>query len=61
MELLHRLYILLGRLVDIIVRVVKLVVLEVSCSTAIVNNASSFVGTKTYELAELREFVRSCL
>ena len=61
MELLHRLHILLGRLVDIIVRVVKLVVLEVSCSTTIVNNVSSSVTIRTYELAELREFVRSCL
>ena len=61
MKLLHRLDVLLRRFVDIVVGVVELVVLEVSCGTRAVSNVNLDVHMSTYELAELREFVRSCL
>lgn len=40
-ELLHRLHILLRRLVDIVVGIVKLVVLEVSCGAVMVSSFSA--------------------
>lgn len=44
MELLHRLDILLRRLVDLVVRVVKLVVLKISCGTETVSFALKCTG-----------------